>query len=52
MSLAMNLGYESPMALHADGNNDLARGPACGVCPPDLLLVHPELSVLLIYYSL
>ena len=36
----------------ADGNNIVASGPACGVCPPDLLLPHPGLSVILVYYSL
>ena len=36
----------------ADGNINVARGPACGGCPPDLLLIHPELSIILIYYSL
>ena len=39
---------------HCRCNNILARGPACGVCPPDplLKLLHPELSAVLIYCSL
>ena len=54
--LEKNLGYESRMALrwHCRCNSILARRLACGDCPPapDLLLIHPELSAILIYYSL
>ena len=41
-----NWGSNSPRQCRCNGIP--ARGPACGVCPPDRLLIHPELSTILI----
>ena len=52
MYFEKNLGSNVYMAMSMQQQPSY-RGPACGVCPPDLLLMHPDFCVILIcfYYE-